>query len=72
MAIAVPSGMIEISSPGLTSSPSSRKSASWATHARPSWNVMIVRRAGEVALPITTPAMNTARKPVPCSVSAPP
>ena len=31
-----------------------------------------VRRAGEEALPITSPARNTARKPVPCSVSAPP
>ena len=55
MAIAVPSGMNSISSRGLTSRPSSRKSASCATHARPSWKVMIVRRAGEEALPITRP-----------------
>ena len=55
IAIAVPSGMMSIRSPGFTSRPSSRKSPSWATQARPSWKVMIVRRAGEVALPITRP-----------------
>ena len=33
---------------------------------------MVVRRAGEDALPITSPARNTARKPEPWIVSAPP
>ena len=54
-AIAVPSSAMSPRSPAFTSSPSSRNSPSCATHARPSWKVMIVRRAGDEALPRTRP-----------------
>jgi hypothetical protein len=55
-AIAVPSSAIAPRSSGNTSSPRIRNSASWAIQARPSWKVTIVRRAGVVAVPSTSPA----------------
>ncbi len=43
-------------SSGNTSRPRIRNSASWAIQATPSWKVTIVRRAGVVAVPSTSPA----------------
>ena len=43
-----------------------------ATQAKPWWNTVIVLRAGMVALPSTSPARYTARKPEPWRLSAAP
>ena len=55
-AIAVPSSAIAPRSSGNTSRPRIRNRESWAIQARPSWKVTIVRRAGVVAVPSTSPA----------------
>jgi hypothetical protein len=68
----IPSSHTAPKSDGKTSSPRTRNMPSCATHARPSWKVVIVRRAGVDELPITRPVMYTARKPDPCRTSAPP
>ena len=62
-----PRGMISTARAGSRAARAAGRAPSCATQARPSWKVMIVRRAGEDALPITRPARKTARKPEPCS-----
>jgi hypothetical protein len=68
----VPSRATSPNDDGKTSRPSTRNIASWATQARPSWNVAMVWRAGIADEPSVSPARYTARKPEPCSTSAAP
>ena len=52
----IPSSHTPPKSDGNTRRPRTRNMPSCATHASPSWNVVIVRRAGVAELPMTRPA----------------